>query len=222
MNAAEFERETAKHAALAGSMPPDLPRPRPGPGSPGYQVLEPLKPDTGRPCDACLYALLAIGPRNSRDVQVWLRALQFTPKQVRLARERLGVVIERAGNGRAMHSTWRLPSDGATADATPVAATIDNATVPPTDATPEAPVSREAKVGEQLRHHARVQAFMAMGHDADTARAVADALVGRDRAGRPAAGSCAECQNIALRQCQATPRPATEIHECWSRRQCTP
>lgn len=187
--------------------------PLPDARSSSAQAVQKLKSAPGWSCDACLHTLLAKGPRNSRDVLAELAALKFTPKQARRARERLGVLIERAGNGRAMHSTWRLPGEAATADTTAAA---------PADAAPEAPAARGAMGGEQPRHRARVQAFMAMGHDADTARAVADALAARDRSGRSATGSCAECQNVALRQCPATPRPVTEIYECWSRRQCTP
>ena len=55
-----------------------------------------------------LRALLAEGPKPSREVADALGAEGFTPKQIRRARELEGVVIERAGNGRAMRSTWRL------------------------------------------------------------------------------------------------------------------
>lgn len=167
-------------------------------------------------------ALLDDGPRNSRDVLTALAALQFTPKQARRAREQLGVLTERAGNGKAMHSTWRLPDGKATAarnGRNPGAANHPEQGTPAGQhLQPPADVSE----GEQRRHRARVAAFLALGHDTTTASAVADALVARDRAGRPAEGSCAECQNLARRQCPATPRPAIEIHECWARRQGTP
>lgn len=205
--------------------------------------MQQLTPTPGQTCDACLRTLLAGGPRNSRDVLAELAARQFTPKQARRARERLGVLIERAGNGKGMHSAWRLPSGKATAptggSTTSTASTARASSrilAPPGRAdqslpgglplpTPTASTTASTTTGnegEQRRHRARVLAFMALGNDATTAQAVADALVGRDRAGLRALGSCAECQNLARRQCPATPRPVTEIHECWTRRQSTP
>jgi len=60
------------------------------------------------PLSQRLRTLLAEGSKPSREVAAVLGAEGFTPKQIRRAREREGVVIERAGNGRAMRSTWRL------------------------------------------------------------------------------------------------------------------
>ena len=60
------------------------------------------------PLSQHLRALLADGPKLSREVADALGAEGFTTKQIRRAREREGVVIERAGSGRAMRSTWRL------------------------------------------------------------------------------------------------------------------
>jgi len=60
------------------------------------------------PLSQRLRALLADGPKPSREVAAALGGEGFTPKQIRRAREQEGVVIERAGNGRAMRSTWRL------------------------------------------------------------------------------------------------------------------
>lgn len=184
-------------------------------------------------CDALLRDMLAGGPRQSREVLAELAALGFTTKQVRRARERQGVLIERAGNGLAMRSTWRLP--GAEVAALTVAATgtAGAAALPPLGpalAPCGFPAPSPARhhpsamlaEGEQRRHAARVRAFMGQGHDEATARCVADALVERDRRGEPGAGSCAECQNIALGSCPATPRPVIEVHGCWARRQCTP
>ena len=59
--------------------------------------------------EAALRALLAGGPLNSREVLATLGELQLSAKQIRRAREKLGVLIERAGSGTTMHSTWRLP-----------------------------------------------------------------------------------------------------------------
>jgi len=75
---------------------------------------------------------------------------------------------------------------------------------------------------EQRRHRGRVEVFVARGIDAGTAAEVADALVLADRSGRPAFGSCAQCQNLLRGNCPATPKPVIEIHECWYRRQDTP
>ncbi len=54
-------------------------------------------------------ALLAEGPRASREVLADLAARGFTPKQVRVARERQGIVTERGGFGQATRTTWILP-----------------------------------------------------------------------------------------------------------------
>ena len=59
--------------------------------------------------EAALRDLLASGPRNSREVLAIMGERQLSAKQIRRAREKLGVLIERAGSGTAMHSTWRMP-----------------------------------------------------------------------------------------------------------------
>ena len=56
-----------------------------------------------------LRALLADGPRASREVLADLAARGFTPKQVRGARERQGVVMGRDGFGPETRTTWRMP-----------------------------------------------------------------------------------------------------------------
>lgn len=168
------------------------------------------------PPEICLLSLLRDGPRNSREVLAAMSAQQFTPKQVRRARERQGVLIERSGNGADMHSTWRLPGNTAA-----VAAGVGD-----TPRTSDAPVAQRTTPahieGDRRRHLARVDAFMLRGMSASTARQVADALMERDSTGLRAVGSCAECQCVDLESCPATPRPVIEIHECWCRRQCTP
>ena len=60
------------------------------------------------PLNQRLRTLLAEGSKPSREVAAVLGGEGFTPKQIRRARELEGVVIERAGHGRAMRSTWRL------------------------------------------------------------------------------------------------------------------
>lgn len=190
------------------------------------------------PPEICLRSLLSAGPRNSRDVLAAMTALQFTPKQVRRARERQGIVVERSGNGADMHSTWRLPDDPDDENNSAVAAAFPDvgADVPlhgryygacgDAPCTSDAPAMRRAAAclneGERRRHQSRVAAFTARGIDALMAWQVADALVARDRDGLRATGSCAECQCPALNSCPTVPRPAAEIHECWHRRQCTP
>lgn len=56
-----------------------------------------------------LRALLAGGPLKSREVLTTLGEGQLSAKQIRRAREKVGVLIERAGSGATMHSTWSLP-----------------------------------------------------------------------------------------------------------------
>ena len=59
-------------------------------------------------CEIVLRALLAEGPRNSRDVLAELADRSFTAKQVRRARERQGVVIDRQGFGALAQTIWRV------------------------------------------------------------------------------------------------------------------
>lgn len=168
------------------------------------------------PAEVMLRSLLVSGPSASREMLASMAAQHFTPKQVRNARERLGVVVERSGNGADMRSTWRLPAGAATVALRAVHA-------PCTSDAPAAKRTTPAHMeGERRRHQARVEAFMLRGMNASTARQVADTLMERDSAGLRAVGSCAECQCVQLRTCPTKPRPVIEIHECWFRRQCTP
>ena len=170
------------------------------------------------PPERCLRDLLNAGPRRSREVQDAMAARQFTPKQVRGARERQGILVERSGSGANMQSTWRLPLDLNDAETTVHECRPGDGNLKKPDIRGESAYSAH----EQQRRYARIQAFTSRGIDALTANALADALVTRDRAGMPATGSCAECQCVSLNCCPTTPRPAIEIHECWYRRQCTP
>lgn len=204
-----------------------------------------------------LREFLAAGPCNSRAVLAAMADNGLTPKQVRGARERLGVVVQRAGSGAAMHSAWSLPPtepnicpaegtnqiDGAfmpdgDALASEAAGSIPN--VSPARARGTQPVVNQdaVLVGRQVRaqararegctdaeqrlHRARVEAFVGRGITIDIATEVADALLLADREGRPAVGSCAQCQNLLRGTCPVTPKPAVEIHECWYRRQDVP
>lgn len=182
----------------------------------GFQLtINPPNKPASAP-EICLRSFLRDGPRNSRDVLAAMAEQQFTPKQVRLARERQGVLIERSGNGADMHSTWRMPGDVAG-----VASGVGDAPRASDAPAMHHPASAQTD-GERRRHSARIDAFRLRGMDARAASALADALVVRDRDGLRAVGSCAECQNVELQQCPATPRPAIEVHECWFMRQCTP
>jgi len=216
---------------------------------------------------------LAAGPCNSRDALEAMAGHGLTPKQVRRARELLGVITQRAGSGTSMHSVWSLPPTMTNIGTARVdesaegANEVDEAFVPeaaagfPTvprpgaragggdeadggedayrsqrardrqdancEAAPHLKAGPPAAVEglndfEQRRHQRRVEEFIAKGIDAITAAEVANALVARDRDFRPAAGSCAECQNLLRGNCPATPKPVIEIHECWYRRQDTP
>lgn len=168
------------------------------------------------PPEVLLHTLLLPGPSPSREVLASMAAQHFSPKQVRNARERLGVVAERSGNGANMRSTWRLP-DG------PLNVAPGALNAPGTSDAPAAHHATPAPIeGERTRHQARVEAFLLRGMNVSVARQVADALVARDSSGLRAVGSCAECQCVELRSCPTTPRPVTEIHACWYRRQCTP
>lgn len=85
-----------------------------GPGDPDVQA------DAGE-CREMVRAMLAHGPRAARDVQAACRAEGFTAKQVRGARERLGVIVKREGFGTGSVSMWCLPGadDGPPVDALP-------------------------------------------------------------------------------------------------------
>ena len=59
--------------------------------------------------EIALRTLLGDGPRDSRAVLAAMALRQFSPKQARTAREKQNIIIERAGSGTDMRSTWRLP-----------------------------------------------------------------------------------------------------------------
>lgn len=170
------------------------------------------------PAEVLLHSLLLRGPSASREVLTSMAEQHFTPKQVRNARERLGIVAERSGNGADMRSTWRLPG----AAEGKVLGRGDGDAPCADDAPALHPHALGRTADETRRHQARVEAFTTRGTDAATAGEVADALVARDRQGLRATGSCAECHCFLSRTCPTSPRPVTEIHECWYRRQCTP
>jgi putative DNA primase/helicase len=65
-------------------------------------------PDADEAADA-LKRILGTDTVPSRDVTVQMRSNGFSPKQIRTARERNGVVVERSGFGKDMKSYWKLP-----------------------------------------------------------------------------------------------------------------
>jgi hypothetical protein len=168
------------------------------------------------PAEVLLRTLLLHGPSPSREVLASMAARHFSPKQVRNARERLGVVALRSGNGADMRSTWRLPAGASSVAPGALDATCTN------DAPAPHRYAACRTADQKRRHQARVEAFTGRSMDASTARQVANALVARDSDGLRAFGSCAECQCVELRICPTRPKPVTEIHQCWFRRQCTP
>lgn len=184
--------------------------------------------------ETALKDLLATGPRQSRDVTATMTRQGMTAKQVRRARERMGIVICRSGNGASMRSTWALPVEvRGTRDTSPALTFPDM----PGDA-----AERKAKVSESQepsgmatstklyaeetsRIARRVPVFMARGLDRLLATDVATSLVvQRDRPGTRAV-SCVECQCYTLHNtCAAAqytggPRDAREVWSCgWARR----
>lgn len=57
-----------------------------------------------------LAELLANGPLRSIEVKARMAKHGYSPKQIRIAREKLNVVSRRSGSGILMRSTWSLPS----------------------------------------------------------------------------------------------------------------
>lgn len=184
----------------------------------------------GSPADV-LREALAAGPTASRDVLALLGAKGLTPKQLRRARERLGVVVERSGSGKSMRSVWRLPEAGERLDggADPDRsrrareAKSQGAAKPPsvvapvlaTDALTEWESSRVAR---------RISVFMTRGVDHDKATSLALKLVHeRDRTGRhDVGGSCIECQSYVRRECIVGPKALDAIHYCLYMRHDSP
>lgn len=188
-----------------------------------------------------LRALLANGARNSRDVLAAMATREFTPKQVRRAREKQGIVVRRSGSGVAMHSIWELPSLDSAEPRVEVirahrrapSAHSARPAKPTKGMLPshQAEQSRDQRSdkpcaeltdAEHQRLEARIDVFTQRGLDLDSARKLADELVERDRSDKRATGSCIECQALAHRDCPAVPRPPVEIHQCWYLRKDTP
>ncbi len=192
--------------------------------------------------DVALRALLAQGARDSREVLAAMAERGLSPKQVRRAREKLGVVVARHGDGAAMRSTWYLPEPAIHAhdDEAPLAGMVATKVSTKThhfefgthgvrDGTQQTPALAKAPAavlhdtnglwseGECRRHAGRVDAFGRRGIKLDVAHQVADLLVVADRENRHAYGSCAQCVSLNTSEC-SVPRPVVEVHVCWLRR----
>ena len=180
-----------------------------------------------------LRELLSGGAQHSRDVVARMAAMQFTPKQVRGARERLNVVARRAGSGKTMHTTWELPPVPASAEPVTEAAhpevlhhqgTFVSGGLVDQLGKPDA---QHLSDGEQRRADRRSEYFRTKGMTGHQASRLALLLAtDRDRAGVRLT-SCAECQNLNDRgECRAeregcaiAPRGAFELWHCYLARQ---
>lgn len=136
---------------------------------------------------------LADGPRDSRDVAAAAIAAGVTAKQLRVAREQLGVETKRIGRRDAMRSWWALPgpaptasADGSTSDADEQCGTLRFA-----KAAAESPALTD---DELTRVQRRAAFFQSRGLAPAPAVDLAASLVlERDRMSSRS-GSCAECQ----------------------------
>jgi hypothetical protein len=194
----------------------------------------------GHDTSALLRALLENGPRNSRDLLADLERRGATPKQIRRAREKLGVTVQRFGFGNTMRSTWSLPDAIAGASSADAGRTVGGgrqlrratarrsapvsqerpAAEAPILPRPDAHVAGGLTEAEANRMAARIEAFKARGlHPDAAARLALDLVLNRDRDTVHAKGSCIECQ--VSHECSRV-RPPQVIHQCWLRRQDTP
>lgn len=195
-------------------------------------------------CEIVLRALLADGPRASREVLADLGARDFTPKQVRGARVRQGIVMEREGFGPATRTTWRMPMLTPAPAPTPaprgrqvraevrgeVRATarelgveLANPNDPwiPQDLTGQQ-TPADATPVELARMAGRIEVFQRRSIQPAEARDVALRLLAADRENLHANGSCVQCHSWRQGDCHSTPLPITTIHVCWFRRTETP
>lgn len=185
---------------------------------------------TRSPADV-LREALAAGPIASRDVLTLLGAQGLTPKQLRRARERLGVVVERSGSGKSMRSVWRLPEAGERVgeSAAPRSASrprnvLDTSAAKPPSVVAPAVATDPLTELESSRVARRISVFMTRGVDQDKATSLALKLVyERDRTGRhDVGGSCIECQSYVRRECIVGPKALDAIHYCLYMRHDSP
>ena len=194
------------------------------------RALNPTSPTGMTDCEIVLRALLSEGPRNSRDVLAELADRSFTAKQVRRARERQGVVVDRQGFGAVTQTTWRLPlgpsasthaldGDHVRAGARNTGKTLRKPKIPEASTAQPAPAATSAEVA---RMAGRIEAFQHRGVAAQEAEDIAGRLLSADRENRHALGSCVQCWSWRQGECPLTPKPIAEIHFCWLRRLETP
>ncbi len=86
-------------------------------------------PDEPNATDEAIEALREVlepGELVRREVMVTMRAAGFTDKVIRLARERMGVVMRREGSGKDMKSFWSLPESAHSCPADPFVPSTPN------------------------------------------------------------------------------------------------
>lgn len=171
------------------------------------KLARPRNVEIGRLADVAkaMAELLAGGPIDSRSAIAVLSTTGASLKQIRSARERLGVVIERQGNGRSMRSFWALPgASEPPADTRSSGAPRDGVRVEEPGAPVPAAPSRVAR---------RLEFFQARGLGQLEAHDLAVLLEARDKAGGTVV-SCVECQCWVQRAWCSLRRPAIELHVC--------
>lgn len=198
-----------------------------------------------------LSALLAEGPRDSREILAKGAEAGLSAKALRHAREGLKLRVVRAGSRQAMRSTWSLPGEADAGDQGTNELPASAVDPDHSARAREAATSRSARVrayssptigeaidapaqftdGEQRRIERRIVYFTAKGIPRDEAAELARQLVlERDRVNELRdSGSCAECENWGGGSCLAekegagvAPRPIHEIWSCWCARRPMP
>lgn len=179
-----------------------------------------------------LSALLAEGPRDSREILAKGAEVGLSAKALRHARETLKLRVVRTGSREAMRSTWSLPGEADAGDKgtneLPASAVDPDHSARAREGDPSdrpEPRCTRARVrayssptigeaidapaqftdGEQCRIERRVVHFRAKGVPEDEAVELAHLLVlERDRVNeRRFDGSCAECSNLVGGRCTA-------------------
>lgn len=192
-----------------------------------------------------LHQALIAGAVESAHIKALAEQAGIGTKALRNARERLGVVATRQGNGATMRSTWTLPVVAApvSEEETPIRAleqVLSPAKVRADIGGPGSPEVPEQKLltfvnvelaqpaltpAEHARVDHRARDFVRRGMNDVPARHLAIKLViDRDRHGRRE-GSCIECQCFDGGSClpgsqghTPGPRDQAEIWMCWCAR----
>lgn len=174
--------------------------------------------------DHALAEALADGPVPKAQLQERLGQIGVTAKQLRCARERLGVIVRRQGSGARMHSTWELSSSrGGNTAIRALAPEMATPLREPKVCATSSSVNLNA--GEAARMAIRIERLQMRGlSEADAATLATALVVDRDRPGLRTA-SCAECQSfIAGGRCATASytggaRDPLELWSCsWCRR----